>query len=77
LTDLIAEGETIVVTVVDQVDDKVWRPILGFAAFKIDSLGSNRMTGHFVNQYFDPHVVPFAGTGAISGVGGTPKLVSP
>ena len=79
LTDLISEGETVVVAVVDQVDDKVWKSILGFAAFHIDSLGSNSMTGHFVNQYFDPNVVPYPATedGMISGVGGTPKLVSP
>ncbi|MDP2047069.1 MAG: pilus assembly protein TadG-related protein [Deltaproteobacteria bacterium] len=77
LTDLISEGETVVVAVVDQVDDKVWKSIQGFAAFKIDSLGANSMTGHFVDQYFDPNVVPSAGTGAISGVSGTPKLVSP
>ena len=77
LTDLITEGETVVVAVVEQVDDKMWTSIFGFAAFKIDSLGSNSMTGHFVNQYFDPTVVPSAGTGTISGVSGTPKLVSP
>ena len=77
LTDLITEGETVVLTVVTQVDDKQWMPIIGFAAFKIDSLGANSMTGHFVEQYYDPHVVPTAGTGTISGVGGTPKLVAP
>jgi Flp pilus assembly protein TadG len=77
LTDLISEGETVVVAVVDQVNDKVWKSIQGFAAFKIDSLGANSMTGHFVDQYFDPNVVPSAGTGTISGVSGTPKLVSP
>ena len=77
LTDLIAEGQTVVLTVVTQVDDKKWMPIIGFAAFKIDSLGANSMTGHFVEQYYDPHIVPTAGTGTISGVGGTPKLVAP
>jgi hypothetical protein len=77
LTDLISEGQTVVVAVVDQVDDKVWKSIIGFAAFQIDSLSSNSMTGHFVEQYFDPNVVPFAGSGTISGVSGTPKLVSP
>ena len=79
LTDLLTEGETVVVAVVEQVDDKMWTSIFGFAAFKIDSLGSNSMTGHFLNQYFDPKVIPSAGTGTgtISGVSGTPKLVSP
>jgi Flp pilus assembly protein TadG len=77
LTDLVTAGETIAVTVVDQVEAKVWKSIQGFAAFQIDSVGSNSMSGHFVNQFFDPNVVPSAGTGTISGVGGTPKLVSP
>jgi hypothetical protein len=77
LTDLIAAGETVPLSVVDTVDDKVWKSILGFVGFKIDSVSANSMTGHFVSQYFDPNVVPFAGTGTISGVSGTPKLVSP
>jgi hypothetical protein len=75
LTDFITEGETIVLPVVDTVDDKVWRNITGWAAFKVDVLGSNSMTGHFVNQYFDPNVMPTVGSGIIGGVGGTPKLV--
>ena len=77
MTDFVTEGETVSLTVVDQVDDKVWKSILGFAAFQNRFVDANSMTGHFVNQYFDPNVVPFAGTGTISGVGGTPKLVSP
>jgi Flp pilus assembly protein TadG len=75
LTDLVSEGETIVLPVVDTVADKEWRNIIGWGAFKIDSLSSNSMTGHFVNQYYDPNVVPTAGSGIISDVGGTPKLV--
>jgi len=77
LTDLVTAGETVTLTVVNQVDDKVWKSIQGFAAFKIDSLDANSMEGHFVNQYFDPNVIPFSGTGTISGVSGTPKLVTP
>jgi Flp pilus assembly protein TadG len=77
LTDLVKAGDTVALTVVNQVDDKVWKSILGFAGFKIDLVGANSITGHFVNQYFDPNVVPIAGTGTISGVGGTPKLVGP
>ena len=75
LTGLISAGTTIVLPVVDEVDQKVWKTIKGWAAFKIDQLGSNDMTGHFVNQYFDPNVVPTAASGLIGGVAGTPKLV--
>ena len=75
LTDLMTEGETIVLPVVDAVSQKVWKNIIGWAAFKVDTLGANSMEGHFVNQYFDPNVLPTAGPGIIGGVAGTPKLV--
>ena len=58
LTDFITEGETIVVPVVQDVSQKGWEPIVGWAAFKVDSLGANSMQGHFVDQYFDPNVIP-------------------
>jgi Flp pilus assembly protein TadG len=77
LTGLVSEGQTIVIPLVETVSQKIWAPIIGFAAFKIDSLGSNSIEGHFVNQYFDPSVLPTAGSGTIGGVSGTPKLVSP
>jgi Flp pilus assembly protein TadG len=79
LTDYMSNGETIVVPIVQDVSQKEWAPIAGFAAFQIDpnGLGSNSITGHFVEQYFDPNVTPIAGSGTIGGVGGTPKLVSP
>ncbi|MDO9532939.1 MAG: pilus assembly protein TadG-related protein [Deltaproteobacteria bacterium] len=74
---LLTAGQTFVVTVVQNVEQKTTVPIIGFAAFQVDSLTGPTMTGHFVNQYFDPNVVPSAGTGIISSVAGTPKLVSP
>jgi hypothetical protein len=78
LTDLIAEGETIVMPIVDAVDQKVWKTILGWSAFKIDILNSNSMEGHFVEQYFDPNVLPTAGTPTLpTTVSGSPKLVGP
>jgi hypothetical protein len=77
LTDLVSEGQTVVLPVVQEVDAKEYKNIIGFAAFKIDSLGANNMSGHFINQYYDPNVVPTGGTGIIGGVSGTPKLVSP
>jgi len=79
LTNYMTNGETIVVPVVQTMSQKIWAPIIGWAAFKIDptGLGSNSITGHFVDQYFDPNVVPTAGPGTIGGVAGTPKLVSP
>jgi len=78
LMDYITAGQTIVVPVVQDVSQKVWRPIIEWAAFKVDSLSANSMTGHFVTQWFDPNIRPTAYTSATVGVvAGTPKLVSP
>jgi Flp pilus assembly protein TadG len=80
LTNYMTNGETIVLPVVADVSQKIWQNVMGFAAFKIDpnGLGANSITGHFVDQYFDPSVSPVAATdGTISDVAGTPKLVSP
>jgi Flp pilus assembly protein TadG len=74
---LIQANATFVVTVVQTVQKMTMQPIIGFAAFHVDSLTGPTMTGHFVQQYYDPNVVPSAGTGIISSVGGTPKLVAP
>jgi hypothetical protein len=80
LTDYMTNGETIVMPIVQDVSQKVWAPIIGWAAFQIDpnGLGSNSITGHFVDQYFDPNVSPCQPTdGTIGAVAGTPKLVGP
>jgi Flp pilus assembly protein TadG len=78
LTDTITAGQTIVVPVVQDVAQKVWAPIIEWAAFQVDSVGANSMTGHFVTQWFDPNIRPTAYTNATVGVvAGTPKLVSP
>ncbi len=77
LTDFIKQGDTIVIPVVDDITKKTSQPIADWAAFKVDILNANSMEGHFINQYFDPHVVPTAGNGLISSVAGTPKLVGP
>jgi Flp pilus assembly protein TadG len=75
LTDLIAVGQTIVLPVVDAVDQKVWKNIAQFAAFKVTDLSSNTMSGHFVAKFIDPFVDPVAYNGNNSPVWGTPKLV--
>jgi Flp pilus assembly protein TadG len=83
LTDLLTEGQISVVPVVQDVEQKTWAPIIGFAAFQVDTLGSNSVTGHFVNQYFDPNVVydpnvvPPSVPNLFGGVSGPPKLVGP
>ena len=77
LMNYVQSGTTVIVPVVQDVTQKVWKPIIGFAAFKVDSVSANSMTGHFVNQYFDPSVVPTVGSGIIGAVAGTPKLVGP
>jgi Flp pilus assembly protein TadG len=79
LTDTITAGQTIIVPVVQDVEQKVWVPIIEWAAFKVDSVGANSMTGHFVTQWFDPTFRPTAyiPNVVIGVVAGTPKLVSP
>jgi hypothetical protein len=79
LMDYVQANTTVIVPVVQNVENKAWSPIIGFAAFYVDSVSANSMTGHFVNQYFDPSVVPTPApvTGTIGAVAGTPKLVSP
>jgi Flp pilus assembly protein TadG len=77
LTDFISEGETIVMPFVNDADLAAGNNayIQGFAAFKIDSLDANSMTGHFVNKFFDPKVIPHAYNSTNSPVWSTPKLV--
>ena len=79
LTNFITEGETIVLPVVDNIVTKGWEDIIQWAAFKVTHLDANSMQGHFVNQYFDPNVIPTAGTPSTlpSAVSATPKLVGP
>jgi Flp pilus assembly protein TadG len=78
LTDFITQGQTVGVPVIpNDFPTSGQTEIIGWAAFYIDSVSANSMTGHFVEQYFDPNVVPTAGSGIISAVAGTPKLVSP
>jgi hypothetical protein len=77
LMDFITQGQTIVMPIVQDVSQKASCTIIGWAAFKVDTLSANSMTGHFVNQYFDPNVVPTAGSGTIGSVAGAPAIVSP
>jgi Flp pilus assembly protein TadG len=78
LTDYMAVGDTIVMPVVQDVSKMAWMPIQEWAAFKIDALSANSMTGHFVTPWFDPNIKPAPyGSGTIGNVAGTPKLVSP
>jgi Flp pilus assembly protein TadG len=78
LTDYITQGSTIVMPVVQDVSKMEWMPILEWAAFKVDLLSANSMTGHFVTSWLDNNVLPAPYTNATIGVvAGTPKLVSP
>jgi hypothetical protein len=78
LTDYITVGSTVVIPVVQDVTKMEWMPILEWAAFKVDSLSANSMTGHFVTSWLDNNVLPAPYTNATIGVvAGTPKLVSP
>jgi hypothetical protein len=79
LTDFITEGETIVLPVVADIVTKGWEDIMQWAAFKVTQLDANSMHGHFVEQYFDPNVIPTGGTPSTlpSAVSASPKLVGP
>ena len=75
---LITAGMTLVMPVVDVVDQKTFVPIRAFVAFKIDSTTGPVIRGRFLDKYYDPNVVPTESSGGIiSGVAGTPKLVGP
>jgi Flp pilus assembly protein TadG len=79
LTDFITQGSTLIVPVVENnFSQKTFYHIIGWAAFQVDSLDSNSMTGHFVTQYFDPNVNPDQRPNpAALFFPGTPKLVGP
>jgi len=76
LTSYMTSNETIVVPIVQDISQNQVEDIIGWAAFYIETLSSNSMTGYFVDQYYDPNVTPVPPTtGTIGGVAGTPKLV--
>jgi Flp pilus assembly protein TadG len=79
LTNLVTAGETIIVPVVqNNFEQKHYYPIIGWAAFTVDSIGSNSMTGHFVDKYFAPNTNPDARPDPTAlFISGTPKLVGP
>jgi hypothetical protein len=79
LTNFITQGSTFIVPVVqNDFNQKNYYPIIGWAAFTVDTLGANSMTGHFVNQYFDPTIDPDTRTNPDAlPVSGTPRLVGP
>jgi hypothetical protein len=79
LTNLVTQGSTIVVPVVqNDFEQKSYYPIIGWAAFQVDSLDANSMTGHFVTQYFDPNINPDARPNSDAlFISGTPQLVAP
>jgi Flp pilus assembly protein TadG len=79
LTDLITQGSTVVVPIIqNNFEQKSYYPIIGWAAFQVDSLDANSMTGHFVTQYFDPNINPDARPNPSAlFISGTPQLVPP
>lgn len=82
LTSYMTSNETIVIPIVQDISQNQVESIIGWAAFYIETLSSNSMTGHFVDQYFDPNVSPPSSltTGingaTLGGVAGTPKIVT-
>ena len=71
-------GDTIVLPVVENVEKCTYQKIIDWVAFHVEHTDANSFQGKFVDQYFDPNVIPTAGTPTLPGpVMGTPKLVSP
>jgi Flp pilus assembly protein TadG len=79
LTDYITQGSTLVVPVIkDGFSQGDVCSIIGWAAFQVDSLSANSMTGHFVTQYFDPKIDPDVRPNPTALLlSGTPQLVAP
>jgi Flp pilus assembly protein TadG len=75
LTDLVSAGQTIILPVVDAVDQKVWKTISGFAGFYVEEIGANDIKGHFVTKVFNPFVNPTPYNSTNSPVWSTPRLV--
>lgn len=79
LTDFITQGSTFLVPVVqNNFQQNTQYPIIEWAAFTVDTLSANSMTGHFVEHYFVPKIDPTAPPAPTTPfVSGTPKLVGP
>jgi hypothetical protein len=79
LTDFMSVGQTVVLPVVldSYFDKSSAAPIETWCAFHITQLDANSMSGNFTDKYFDPNVIPTAGTGPSAPIAGTPKLVGP
>jgi hypothetical protein len=79
LTDYIIQGSTFQVPIIhNNFNQKSYCPIIGWAAFTVDSLSANSMIGHFVDQYLDPNVNPDPRPNPDAlFASGTPKLVTP
>jgi hypothetical protein len=82
LTNLMTQGSTIIVPVVENnFAQKSYYHIIQWAFFTVDSLSSNSMTGHFVDHHLDPNALDINNLQRPDStalfVSGTPKLVSP
>jgi Flp pilus assembly protein TadG len=77
---LVSVGETLILPVVDSVESKVWKNIVTWSAFVVDSKDANSMTGHFENIGYIPGQKPDERPTGLTGtpsVWSTPKMVSP
>jgi len=76
---LVQAGETVLLPVVSDVANKVWRDIKTWSAFKIESKDANSMTGHFVDIGYYPNQKPDERPAGLTPpfIWGTPKLVGP
>ncbi len=69
--------QTVIMPVVESTDQKSWQQIIGYAAFRITGVDSKSISGHFLNKFYSPDVIPDTADGTYFGVPGTPKLVAP
>jgi Flp pilus assembly protein TadG len=77
---LVQVGETLILPVVDSVEKAVWKNIITWSAFKVDSKDANSMTGHFEEIGYIPGQKPDerpTGLPETPFIWSTPKLVSP
>jgi len=76
---LVQAGETVLLPVVSDVANKVWREIRTWSAFKVESKDANSMTGHFVDIGYYPNQKPDERPAGLNPpfIWGTPKLVGP
>lgn len=77
LYSLIVAGQTIMVPVVNSVNEKTWQLIIAFVPFYVTGVSGKSIEGNFVDKCISPNANPTDTPGIYSGISGTPKLIGP